>query len=224
MTGISSKVEGVEMRIRKIGVFWVKLIALCCVLAVVINAAGALVRSNEDIMRNSMALRTLDRNSVDVVWLGPSHMHYNVIPQLLYDEYGVTSVMATGNSVDFAQSLWQLKNVLRRQSPEVVVLDVYPAAAPYCYFFVQNALAMRDEESLASGSNPYNTSSGLARWLPVGHPYKIPAIAQAFSTFGVEGEAYFELTRFHSRYSELNRASFLRMKGDPQLNDNFGYL
>ena len=212
------------MRIRKIGVFWVKLIALCCVLAVVINAAGALVRSNEDIMRNSMALRTLDRNSVDVVWLGTSHMHYNVIPQLLYDEYGVTSVMATGNSVDFAQSLWQLKNVLRRQSPEVVVLDVYPAAAPYCYFFVQNALAMRDEESLASGSNPYNTSSGLARWLPVGHPYKIPAIAQAFSTFGVEGEAYFELTRFHSRYSELNRASFLRMKGDPQLNDNFGYL
>ena len=212
------------MRRGKIIGFWLKLIALCCILAIAINAAGALVRSNEDIMRNSAALQGLPRNSADVVWLGTSHMHYNIIPQLLYDDYGITSVMATGNSVDFAQSLWQLKNVLLRQSPEVVVLDVYPAAAPYCYFYVQNALAMRNEASLNTGTNPYNTASGLARWLPLGNPYKMPAIAEAFSTYGLEGEAYFELTRFHSRYSEIDRSSFLNQMGDKRLKHNFGYL
>ena len=212
------------MRTRKIVLFWVKLIAICCILAVVINTAGSVLTNGDDVIRNAAALKTLPRNSVDVFFCGTSHAHYDVIPQLLYDEYGVTSTMVSGNSVDFSQSYWQIRQALLRQKPEVIVLDVYPAAAPYCYFYVQNVLATQTANSKPRGSNAYNTASSMARWLPLGSPYKIPAIAEAYNSFGLEGEAYFEMTRFHSRYGELRRGEFQNVKGQKRHVHNFGYL
>lgn len=212
------------MRTRKLVLFWLKLAAICCVLAVAVNAAGSVMTNGEDVLRNAAALQTLPRNSVDVFFCGTSHMHYNMIPQMLYDEYGITSTMVSGNSIDFSQTYWQIRQALLRQQPEVIVLDVYPAAAPYCYFYVQNVLAMQSTENMPRGSNPYNTASALARWLPLGSPFKGLAIADAYRSFGLEGEAYFELTRFHSRYSELGRNDFLNRSGQKRYVHNFGYL
>ncbi|MBP3645307.1 MAG: hypothetical protein J6K55_02675 [Clostridia bacterium] len=211
------------MRKRKLVMFWIKLLALCCVLAVTINAVGLLMAGGDDVVRNASALRTLPRNSVDVFFSGTSHMHYNVIPQMLYDDYGITSTMVSGNSVDFAQSYWEIRQAMLTQKPKVIVLDVYPAAAPYCYFYVQNVLGMRATENMSTGTNPYNTGSSMARWLPLGSPYKVPAIAEAYDSFGLEGEAYFEITRFHSRYNELGRYMFQNANGEKRINHNFGY-
>ena len=209
---------------RKLAVFWLKLIVFLCLLAVVVNMAGALLSAGDDVTQSASALAHLPAQSVDVLWLGTSHMNYNVIPQYLYDMCGITSVMATGNSVDLEASYWMLRQTLFTQHPQVVVLDVYPAAAPYCYFYVQNVLALAYREGMAEGSNPYNTATGVARWLPVGSPYKPQAIAEAYVQSGAGGEAYFELTRMHSRYGELSRKSVEYLLGDTRFVRNFGYL
>ncbi len=208
---------------KKIGVFWLKLAAFACVLAMAVNALGTLLDGGQDILQSSAALRTLPRNSADVLWLGTSHMNYNVIPQYLYDLSGVTSTMATGNSVDLNASYWVLRQAMLRQKPQVVVLDVYAAAAPYCYFYVQNVLAMEYREGMAAGSNPYNTATGVARWLPVGSPYKLPAIWEAWRQSGADGDAYFQLTRLHSRIGELARSDFEHVAGTSRYIRNFGY-
>lgn len=208
----------------RIAVFWIKLIAFLCVLALAVNALGALLDGGDDILQNAIALDHLPKNSVDVLFSGTSHMHYNVIPQYLYDTYGITSTMATGNAVDLSSSYWQLNEALLRQSPKVIVLDVYMAAAPYCYGYVPNVLATKSREKMTAGNNPYNTATGVARWLPVGSPYKLPAIAEALSLSGADGDAYFRITRMHTRYGELSRQNFDFLWGRGRTVKNFGYL
>lgn len=208
---------------KKIGLFWLKLIAFLCVLAIAVNLIGTVLDGGQDILQSAAALRVIPRNSADVLWLGTSHMNYNVIPQYLYDLSGVTSVMVTGNSVDLKASYWELREAMLRQKPEVVVLDVYAAAAPYCYFYVQNVLAMEHREGMQPGSNPYNTSTGVARWLPVGSPYKIPAIWEAWQQSGADGYAYFQLTRLHDRIGSLTRSDLAHAAGSSRYIRNFGY-
>lgn len=208
---------------KKIGVFWLKLIAFLCVLAMAVNGVGTLLDGGQDILQSAAALREIPRNSADVLWLGTSHMNYNIIPQYLYDETGVTSVMVTGNSVDLKASYWELRQAMLRQNPKVVVLDVYAAAAPYCYFYVQNVLAMKYREGMQPGSNPYNTATGVARWLPVGSPYKLPAIWEAWRQSGADGYAYFQLTRLHDRIGQLTRADVEHAQGTSRYIRNFGY-
>ena len=212
------------MRKRHIALFLTKLAVFLCLLAVVLNAMGQLLDGGDDVLQSASALKSLPRNSVDVCWLGTSHMNYNVIPQYLYDLCGIPSTMVTGNSLDLTSSYWQLRQALLTQSPKVVVLDVYAAAAPYCYFYVQNVLAMRHQPGMQPGSNPYNTATGLARWLPIGSPYKAPAIVQGYNVSEADGDAYFQITRLHTRYSELGRANFDYACHQDRWTRNFGYL
>ena len=178
-----------------------------CLLAIAVNATGTLLSGGDDVTQSASSLKHPPAESVDVLWLGTSHMNYNIIPQYLYDLCGVTSAMAT-------ETRWILTlhtdaaSGAATQSPQVIVLDVYPAAAPYCYFYVQNVLALEYRAAMSEGSNPYNTATGVARWLPVGSPFKPGAIAEAYTHSGAGGEAYFELTRMHSRYGELTRNNF----------------
>ena len=209
---------------RKLAAFWLKFLVFLCLLAIAVNATGTLLSGGDDVTQSASSLKHLPAESVDVLWLGTSHMNYNIIPQYLYDLCGVTSAMATGNSVDLDASYWMLRQALLTQSPQVIVLDVYPAAAPYCYFYVQNVLALEYRDGMSEGSNPYNTATGVARWLPVGSPFKPGAIAEAYTRSGAGGEAYFELTRMHSRYGELARDNFEYLRGDTRSIRNFGYL
>ena len=169
---------------RKLAAFWLKFLVFLCLLAIAVNATGTLLSGGDDVTQSASSLKHLPAESVDVLWLGTSHMNYNIIPQYLYDLCGVTSAMATGNSVDLDASYWMLRQALLTQSPQVIVLDVYPAAAPYCYFYVQNVLALEYRAAMSEGSNPYNTATGVARWLPVGSPFKPGAIAEAHTRSG----------------------------------------
>lgn len=67
----------------------------------------------------------LDRNSVDVLILGSSHAQTSIIPQELYDQYGITSYNLGSNAQSVVLSYYILRDVLRTQQPEVVVLETY---------------------------------------------------------------------------------------------------
>ncbi len=212
------------MHKRRVAVFWIKLVAFLCVLGCVLNAVGTLLDGGDDVMHSAAAFARMPTNSADVLWLGTSHMFYNIIPQYLYDLSGVTSAFVTGNSQDLTASYWQLRQALLTQQPKVVVLDVYMAAAPYCYFYVPNVLATRDRSAMPSGGNPWNTATGMGRWLPIGSPYKPFAIAYGHDLSGADGAAFFSITRLHGRYSSLERTNFAHLSGQTRAIQNFGYL
>lgn len=105
---------------RKLAAFWLKFLVFLCLLAIAVNATGTLLSGGDDVTQSASSLKHLPAESVDVLWLGTSHMNYNIIPQYLYDLCGVTSAMATGNSVDLDASYWMLRQALLTQSPQVL--------------------------------------------------------------------------------------------------------
>ena len=68
---------------------------------------------------------SLEKNSLDVVFIGNSHVYNGINPAVLYDETGLKGFdMATSNQ-DLFVSYHIFKEMLKTQSPKTVVLDTY---------------------------------------------------------------------------------------------------
>lgn len=67
---------------------------------------------------------SLEDNSLDVVFLGSSNIHCNVNPNVIWNDYGITSYDYTCDQQELGTTLYYLKQVFETQSPKVVVIDV----------------------------------------------------------------------------------------------------
>ena len=65
------------------------------------------------------------RNKIDVLFLGSSHVHCNVDPQILWDEHGMASYLLTSAEQPLWNSYHYLVEALKTQKPQLVVLDMY---------------------------------------------------------------------------------------------------
>lgn len=155
----------------------------------------------------------MEENTVDVLFLGSSHMASGLSPQKLYDDYGITSYNLGCERQNLITSYYWLKEALRCQSPKAVVLD--------SYFLFQ--YEEKDSQNL---SEPYvRKALDHMRWSPVKR--------EAIRTFCAldENESalsyYLPGIRYHSRWTELEEEDFTfsemtdqaRMKGFAPLTD-----
>lgn len=67
----------------------------------------------------------MQENSVDVLFMGTSHSYNSFSPQQLYAECGVRSYNLGSSMQTFPLNYYWLKEALRFQSPQFVVLDTY---------------------------------------------------------------------------------------------------
>lgn len=67
----------------------------------------------------------LEKNSVDVLFLGSSHAMCAFNPQVIYDTYGITSYNLGSEQQSLVVSYYWLREALKYQSPRAVVLDTY---------------------------------------------------------------------------------------------------
>ena len=75
--------------------------------------------------RNSVLFYELDKNTVDVMMVGDSHIYHSFISQLIYNQSGITSaIMATSNQ-SIINSYWAIKHALNRQKPKVIIMDTH---------------------------------------------------------------------------------------------------
>ena len=65
----------------------------------------------------------LKKNTADILYLGSSHVYTGFSPQVLYDEYGITSYSLAMGNQNLTLSYYWLKEALRTQSPSAVVLE-----------------------------------------------------------------------------------------------------
>ena len=204
-------------------VFAVKLIAFVCVLAMVLNICGTIMDGGKSSTENSSSLQQIPRNSIDVLWMGSSHVYAGIIPQYLYDTTGITSTMASGHGLDVNASYWQLKEILRKQDPKVVVVDIYSVGGPYVYADSMRDAVMRHPDNMHPGGFPYNMTTSAARWIPLLSPNKIPAIIDTYRLTKARGEAYFSLTNVHDSYFDITRKNFDFYAGENAFAPSFGY-
>lgn len=67
----------------------------------------------------------MERDSVDVLFLGSSQSGAAFNPQNLYDEYNITSYNLSSNQQSLWGSYYWLKEAVQYQTPQVVILDCY---------------------------------------------------------------------------------------------------
>lgn len=63
-------------------------------------------------------------NSLDVIFLGSSHMLHALYPLQLYHDYGMASYNYSQYGQPFLLTYKSLKEVLKRQKPKIVVIDI----------------------------------------------------------------------------------------------------
>lgn len=140
----------------------------------------------------------MDRNTVDVIFLGSSHAVSAFSPQQLYDEYNITSYNLGCEQQNMLTSYFWLKEALRFQTPKVVVLDTY-------LLFEQQ------------GVGPLNSIEGCTRkafdfmkWSPV----KIAAINKIceIDTSQNKLSYYFPNIRYHTRWDKLEEEDYNSLK------------
>ena len=88
-----------------------------------------------------------EENSIDVMFLGTSHVHCDINTGLLYDSYGITAYDYSGAEQPLWMTYYYLKELYRYQTPELVVLDLYGPARfkeDYQYSWIsENIYGMR---------------------------------------------------------------------------------
>ena len=67
----------------------------------------------------------MEKNSLDVVFIGSSNIHCNINPNVIWNEYGIASYDFSSDMQDLGTSYYYLKQMFKRQSPAVVVIDVW---------------------------------------------------------------------------------------------------
>ena len=109
------------------------------------------------------------KNSLDVVFLGTSHMLHAVYPMQLYNDYGIASHNYSQYGQPFSLTYESLNEVLKYQKPKVAIIDVMAVSwllispiswqktlhyvvddmpSPYRYFFINNLTWEKGEVGL----------------------------------------------------------------------------
>jgi len=126
------------------------------------------------------------KGSYDVVFAGPSHMQYAMHPAQLFAEYGITSCNVSTSAQSIPTSYYVVKELIRQQEPELVVLDLFCLFYPEIYFTPVRFHQAVDNFSLSS--------------------VKAEAIEDLGGDF--KKEFYLNYLLYHGRWKELTRYDY----------------
>ena len=133
---------------------------------------------------------SLEKNSLDVIFLGSSHVYYSVQPNLLWKEHGITSYVMGTPEQTVATSYYLLKEAFRYQKPKVVVLESY---------YLWNKRKYKSEERLRQAFDGVRLDSVKMEMLKTMLP---DADWKELFTYLVP------FVKYHSRWQELTNEDF----------------
>lgn len=210
----SSKTRsGPKILLRAVCFVLVGVILLLAVQSVLIPKY--LMGSNYPLGECLKELHELEEDTVQVFFMGSSHMYHGVSPMRLYEQYGLTSFILGAEGMPMAVSYYTLKDALKTQNPEVVVLDV---------------------SSLLKKSSDTTPKWEIALYTTHLHSeYRGDLIKAFLSRSDNENKnskqlredaigAYFPLYKVHSRWSSLEYKDFMLMGADTPYRGYKGYL
>ncbi|WP_026835253.1 hypothetical protein [Eubacterium xylanophilum] len=180
--------------IAKSCIFLTILVISLLIINHVLEAKYILKNTNWPTTSSYRQFYNMEKNSVDVLFLGSSVTVNAFIPQEIYNNFGIRSYNLGSEQQSIFLSYYWLKEALRFQKPKVVVLDAK--------FMVNN----HPEEVI-------NTTEGLARkcldpmkWSGV----KAEAVHNLCQLDESQSELSYYLTniRYHARWTELQEYDF----------------
>lgn len=137
--------------------------------------------------------RSLEEDSLDVLFLGTSHAYSAIDPMYIYENSGITSFVLGGPGLRFDLTWLVLKDALKTQKPSAVFLDMS---------------ALKYEEQLDE-AKCHKISDQL--------PITLDKIKYAFDNDNDDMQpldVLFPFFRYHTRWEELESTDFQYVSGD----------
>ena len=142
-------------------------------------------------------------HTVDVVFVGSSHIYTDVNPAVLWEEYGIASYALAGSNQPLWNTYYYMKEAIEKQSPELVVVDLYRAMETRDV--IDDARIAMNTLGLAYGEN--RTENIRA------------SIAEGASLL----DYVLGYPIYHTRYEFLQESDFKRYNGDPNGENYKGF-
>ena len=143
-------------------------------------------------------LYELDKNTVDVLILGSSHAFVNFNNGTLWDEYGMASYNLGASMQPMWNSYFYLKEALKTQKPELIVLEGYGASFDFEYSddsrIIKNTYGMKWTNNRIDA---IKTSAPKERWR----------------------DFLLDYTQYHNRYKTIGQSDFMESK---EIEDTIG--
>ena len=99
-------------------------------LAMALTGADFVLKDRTDHgVKQCIAVYKQPKDSIDVVVLGSSHVHFGVNTAKLWEEYGISAFDYSSAEQPLWVSYYYLREICKRQHPKVVVLDLFAPAA-----------------------------------------------------------------------------------------------
>lgn len=176
----------------------VKVLAFLLVLALCYGLMDQVLKIKTDDMVSMVKLRQLPPDTVDVLFVGSSHIGMNIDNQQIYDEFGISSFDLWVGMQPLWNSYYYLKEALRYQKPKVVMVDVFLAGTSAEYSL--NTVAMKNIQYLSMGVD------------------KLKAALDSFPAWQDAVEAVWGMPFYHERYDELVQDDWNLQYGKDELS------
>lgn len=98
--------------------------AFLAVTALLIHLAAVILRPpHEEYGSTWSAYRQEPKNTIDLLFLGSSYAYCDVNPSVIYAHSGLTGYVMGGSEQTLALTYWYLKEALKTQTPQMVVIE-----------------------------------------------------------------------------------------------------
>lgn len=128
-----------------------------------------------------------EKDSLEAVFIGSSHMFVTAYPFQLWEEYGIKSAVLGGNGMGIPMEYYCVKEAIREQHPDIIVVDLYKAYL---------------DKKIDSISYTHNMAGAMQ-----GTANKLHMLADLIPDDN-RAEFIFPLYLYHSRWKELTQEDF----------------
>ena len=168
----------------------VKIVALLLAFALIYAVVDRVMSvKSDDGINVIQKYYALPPDTVDVLFLGSSHIGVNVNPALLMEEYGISSFSLWSSMQTIWNSYYYLKEGLKSQTPKLVVVEMSNCAIDYAYSTIPVVL---------KGLNGMRPSLN-----------KLRLALCSFPTWQEGMELLWGMPVYHTRYNELSKEDVL---------------
>lgn len=129
-----------------------------------------------------------EKNSIDVLCMGSSHVFANVDPAILQEDYGISAYDLAGSMQPMWNTYFYLQEALKYQKPSLIVLDVFRLTEGFTY----------SKESKVV-KNTYGMKLSME---------KIRSIKESVENEEDTLRHVFGIATYHNRYYELTENDF----------------
>lgn len=127
-------------------------------------------------------------NTMDVVFVGTSHVYCGIYPSILWRDYGISSFDMAVSGQDRMSAYYDLKELLKTQKPQVVMVDLFAmryVVQDYLPNEYRNLLGMKYSKNMISHIADYDMNPEIDRM-----------------------DYYLRMPIIHTRYKELGKYDF----------------